>query len=316
MAFLVKLGVSLGLLALLVSTVDTAALWSVVARSSVWVLVGVVLSLVVLSLPQAWRWQMVLRGQGHRLSFLRMWSMIMAGHFFNQTLPSSIGGDAIRMFEGSRAGLPSRSAVNSVLVDRFCGLVGLIAVATAGQPFLYRLIDDPVARLYMALVVAGGLATAVLLVAAGLRLPGRLKWRPIRHLAAFFEDLGALVRQPQRWLPVLVISILVQLSLPVLVYALASSAGIVVSFGACLAVVPSVILLTVVPISVGGWGVREGAMVVGLGFVGVAASDALAISLLFGASAIAAGIPGAAFWLVLRRSASRSQTAAQPSILR
>lgn len=316
MAFLVKLGVSLGLLALLVSTVDTAALWAVVARSSIWVLAGVVLSLIALSLPQAWRWQMVLKSQGHHLPFLRMWSMNMAAHFFNQTLPSSIGGDAIRMFEGSRAGLPPRASVNSVLVDRFCGLVGLITVATAGQPFLVRLIDDPVARLYMALVVAGGFATAMLLVAAGLRLPGRLKWRRIRHLAAFFEDLGALVRQPRRWLPVLAISVFVQLSLPVLVYALATSAEIDLSFGACLAVVPSVILLTVVPISVGGWGVREGAMVVGLGFVGVAASDALAVSLLFGASAIAAGIPGAAFWLVLRRSSPGGAASVQPTILR
>jgi len=56
-----------------------------------------------------------------------------------------------------------------------------------------------------------------------------------------------------------------------------------------------------IPISFAGWGVREGAMVVGLGFAGVSPSEALAISLLLGVTQFAIGLPGCAIWLFRRR---------------
>jgi hypothetical protein len=64
-----------------------------------------------------------------------------------------------------------------------------------------------------------------------------------------------------------------------------------------LILVPLILVVSMIPISFAGWGIREGAMVVGLGFVGVASADALAISVAFGLAQIAIGLPGGAFWL-------------------
>ena len=63
---------------------------------------------------------------------------------------------------------------------------------------------------------------------------------------------------------------------------------------------PSILLISMVPISFAGWGVRESAMVVGLGFAGTSAPEALAISLLFGLTQITIGVPGGVMWLFRR----------------
>jgi len=65
-------------------------------------------------------------------------------------------------------------------------------------------------------------------------------------------------------------------------------------------------LVSMIPISFGGWGVREGAMVVFFGLVGVPAADALAMSILFGLAALVAGLPGGVLWVVQRRAQPES----------
>ena len=61
--------------------------------------------------------------------------------------------------------------------------------------------------------------------------------------------------------------------------------------------VPPIVLVTTLPISIAGWGVRESATVIGFGFIGVAPADALALSVLFGLVQIVMGVPGGIMWL-------------------
>ena len=70
-----------------------------------------------------------------------------------------------------------------------------------------------------------------------------------------------------------------------------------IEFGHCLVIVPPVLLLSVVPISLAGWGVREGAMVVAFGFVDIPIADAFALSVTMGLSLLLAGLPGGVIWL-------------------
>jgi hypothetical protein len=65
----------------------------------------------------------------------------------------------------------------------------------------------------------------------------------------------------------------------------------------CVLLLPLVTLTTVLPFSIGGWGVREGAMIVALGFVGVSATTAFSLSVVYGLVILASGIPGAFVWL-------------------
>ena len=83
---------------------------------------------------------------------------------------------------------------------------------------------------------------------------------------------------------------------------LAQGLGLPLHFWDSLALVPGIVLITFFPLSFAGWGVREGAAVVLLGFAGLAADEALAVSVLLGLGSLAAGLPGCLLWLRTRRA--------------
>jgi uncharacterized membrane protein YbhN (UPF0104 family) len=91
------------------------------------------------------------------------------------------------------------------------------------------------------------------------------------------------------------------LNFAVAAFLLGRALGLPTTFSDFLAFMPAVILATTLPVSFGGWGVREGLLVVLLGRVGVPAADALALSLLFGAGNALCGLPGLAAWLLAER---------------
>ena len=106
-----------------------------------------------------------------------------------------------------------------------------------------------------------------------------------------FRSAGAIVA----------LAAIAQLGFIASVWLAARGLGIEAGLGDCLVVVPPVIIATLLPVSIAGWGVREGAMVFGFGLLGVAAADALALSILVGIANVAAGLPGAALWLAERK---------------
>jgi hypothetical protein len=82
------------------------------------------------------------------------------------------------------------------------------------------------------------------------------------------------------------------------IWLLAASLGIGFGLLDALAVLPAVLLISSVPISIAGWGVREGSMVVGLGLLGVGNSDAALVSIFFGVLLLAFGLLGGLVWLL------------------
>ena len=82
----------------------------------------------------------------------------MIGTFFNQTLPSAIGGDAVRLWLVARAGAGWRAATYSIFVDRAVGLIALAVIIVASLPWSYRLIGDPHGRIALLLVDFAALA--------------------------------------------------------------------------------------------------------------------------------------------------------------
>jgi hypothetical protein len=87
----------------------------------------------------------------------------------------------------------------------------------------------------------------------------------------------------------------------------ASGMGIALDPGAAFVIVPAVMLVSLAPVTFAGWGLREGAMIVGLGLAGVSASDALAVSVAFGLLLVVLGVPGGVLWL-------RRAVASPPSV--
>ncbi len=292
-----KAGVSLALIFVLWRTIDVPASLAVMTRITTTALVTAVLLLVGLLVIAGLRWWMVLHRLDRPLPFWLAVRLTFVGMFFSQMLPTSVGGDAVRVWYARRAGVPYQPAIGSVLIERACGLFALSILVACGMLYLGSRID-PAARL--------ALLTALPVVVAGfavLCLADRWRWlgsiERLRPIAQFAADTRRVALSVQ-FLGLIAVSIVGHMIAAVMVYVLAVGLEVPLALFDALALVPAVVLTTVFPVSVAGWGVREGAMVVLLSFAGVAAEVALAISLLFGLLMIAAALPGLAFWLAGR----------------
>lgn len=179
---LIKIAVTLGGLFLVLSRLDPALIVSALSEVKLgWVVVGV--SLIGLGLIiRAWRWQVILRGSGGEIQFLRLVELYLVGTFFNAFLPSGLGGDVVRAAEAAH-NVPVSVAVSSVVIDRLTGLMALFVMALAVLPF--RPPDFPHALLWLIITLScAGLLGGLILV------DGRLaKWF-IDRLPSSIRNLG------------------------------------------------------------------------------------------------------------------------------
>jgi hypothetical protein len=250
----------------------------------------------------AWRWGALMRlvGVGKGFSFHEIVRTVWSANFFNTTLVSSVGGDAFRLWTIVRAGNPLGKSVNSIFLDRLTALMALMILIAISLPYVMELIADEAAFLSYALLIAAFLAGFAALFHAN-RLPRRIQhWRLVRGLANLAADTRRLSLHMDNLLPVAALSLLVHILNIFVVYVLARGLEIGISFLDCFFLVPPVILAMTLPISIAGWGVREGAMIVSLGLIGVSQESALVLSILFGLGITLAALPGGVIWLFSR----------------
>lgn len=300
-----KILISLLLLALVARSVDLAAVGALLLDLPLWAGLAAVAGMAGVTLISALRWWLILRAIGTPLPLGRTTALMFTGSFFTQVLPTSVGGDAVRIWQVTRDGLPFDRAFVGVTLERVSGLLAVVLMTAAGVLWLGPAIDQPALRLLLLAalpVLLAGLALLCLLD----RLPGKLDRRLRRlsllsRVARLLDIMAAdsrrvLLGQPLS-LHLLLLSTAAQLCSVLTVLALAQGFGLGLGWAEALAVVPAVILITFIPLSFAGWGVREGASVVMLGFVGVGADHALAISVLFGLALLTATLPGCLLWL-------------------
>ncbi len=245
-----------------------------------------------------WRWRMVMRLFGPVLPVHSSIRLFMEGYFFNNALPSTVGGDGVRIWRATTLGLPVGASISGVLLDRVTGLTGLFILVAVGQPLLYARIDDAATRIAFAAILLAGVAGIALLILAR-HIPKQLIPTPLHDgIDKLSEATHAAYLRPAISLPVLGLSVFVHGLIVLSVYVIAIGIGVDVGMFESLVLVPAVILLSTLPVSIGGWGLREGLMVVALGLAGVAADAALTVSILFGLAQIVAGLPGGVLWLM------------------
>jgi len=292
--FFLKVAVSAGLIAWLAMRVDLSPLAArFAAADPAWTCaaLGVFAGQLLVA---ALRWARIQQAIGATLATRDAVELALIGQFFSQTLPSAIGGDAVRAALAARRGMPSARAASGVLVDRGTALVVLVALVGACLPLTASLAPDPALAWTLAALVAATAAGVAFVFLVEKRLyerfaPGRV----VAFVAALACDLrAALVRAD-----IVAMALVVHLGVISTVWLLARALGVPADFGACLVLVPPIVLLTTLPVSLAGWGVRESAAVAGFALVGVAAPDALALSVAFGLVQVAAGLPGLVLWL-------------------
>lgn len=302
LSFAIKFAVSAVLLWLLVRGIDLDAVGRHMAGADpLWLLIALILAAAVLPMA-AIRWRLVTRAIGEPVTTRNALSITTIGWFFNQTLPSTIGGDAVRIYLAYRTGITKAGAIHGIVLDRLMGLFVVLAMATLFlAPLLSGLTADFQKWFLTALVVAGYVAYAVLFLISG-KFARRLD---NFHLGRLLRALSSNARATLLTLSpggvILVISVALQIVQIASVYALAAALGLEIGFSIIMIAVPTVLLISSLPISLAGWGVREQSMVLALGAMGVAPTEALAISVLLGLSWLVIGLPGALVWLGYRR---------------
>ncbi len=260
------------------------------------------------------RWGTVLSALEAELPFVTALRIFMIGAFFNQTLPSSVGGDGVRMYMAHRAGLKLGAAVNGVMLERAAVVAALVLVVLALQPYLLSRVGDEVAAWLVpaALLFAVAIASAIVFLSFLDRLPESLhRWRLVRGLAVLAGDTRRVFLHPGHAFKALAWSVLGHVNVTLCVYVLALGLSLDVTMMECLALFPPVLLVTTLPISIAGWGVREGAMVAAFGLIGVPSEGALVLSLLFGLVGMAVSLPGGIVWLT---SGERRRDIAIPEV--
>lgn len=302
---IVQIAASVGLLAALIAFVDFGALTARFREADpLWMLLGIAAGLLQLAMLGLRWW--VLNRKLHLATPLSAGDHVMLTgltHAASQVLPSSIGGDAVRVLVLKRCGVALAEAMLSVLSDRVAGLMGLLALV------LFGLLLGGVPKGAESAALAAGIAT--LLGVGGIVIAPWIATRPaVKRLAERFAleralTAGAgLMRDPVAALGILALSVLPHALNVAMAWSAAHALNLPVSWEILTLAVPLALLVMTLPVSVAGWGVREAVLVFVLGGAGFAAHDALAVSVTWGALLLAVGLIAALpslLWLARKR---------------
>ena len=288
-----RIAVTLALIALLAATIDWGAVGDAIADASWgWFVVAVALVVISFGVASA-RWRMLLVVADVPTSLLRATRAYFAGAFANNLLPTAFGGDALRAWLVARESRPFARSLTSVVVDRAtalgCGLA-LAWVGVAVDPGSLEASQlAPLAVVSaLALVALGALLAALRVRGLGRFVPERARpW-----LAEVAETLRVYVADRPLVALVLALGLGFQLLIVAATWALSETLGLGLDPSLIAVVVPLVLIATALPISVGGFGVREGSFVALLADAGVSAADATLLSLLSAAVMVLASLPG------------------------
>jgi len=312
LSFWVRICISAALLAVLASNVPDldgilparhhALTFALLLLAVVTTLVGVVLS--------AWRWQRVLAVFDTPVRLGTLTSHYLAGLFVGNVLPSTIGGDVLRVARCSTSTGSAETSFASVVLERLTGFIALPVIVFTG--FLARpsLVDE--GRSWLALLIAGvtlGALSVLLLLAGHPAIAGRFRgsesWT--RFIGAVHEGVDSLRRRPRLSLGIIGTALVYQTSVVVAVALLFRTLDLPVPLAGVIAFVPAVAMMQVLPLSVSGLGVREGMLVLFLHPFGVSNGQAIAVGLLWYASTLAISMIGAPAFAVGHRAKARVQ---------
>jgi uncharacterized protein (TIRG00374 family) len=264
--------------------------------------VGVILS--------AWRWQRVLLAFDLHVPLRTLTGHYFAGLFVGNVLPSTIGGDVLRVARGSNSTGSTTTAFASVALERLTGFVALPLLVLLGFVLRPSLLE--VDRSWVALLVAGvtlGALSLILFLAGHPRLAGRFaehtNW--MRFIGAIHLGVDNLRRKPQHAFAVLGTAVVYQASVVIAVALIFRTLDLPVPVGASFAYVAAVAMVQVLPLSFSGLGVREGMLVLLLVPLGVDQAQAIAAGLLWFSATLVVSMFGAPSFAVGHRGTRRDE---------
>jgi len=289
--------VTAGLLWALLAHADLHHAKELVDHLSLPLLTAAATALLATSPFSALRWHIVLAAETTSPGPWTLLKIVLVGLFFNQVLPTGVGGDVVRAWRCHRLGIGAAAAIRSLVLDRVSGYLVMVALFAASLPVLLHILPDPRQRYGVVLLLGMALCGLFALFLIDY-LPRRaLHFRLVAEFAALSREGRRLFARPVRLAALLGLAA-ATIGLTILSFMLVGdSLGVDLSFGSWIVIVPPVSLIQLVPVSLAGWGVRELGFVVVLAGFGIPTEGALATSLLVGLCQIVVGLPGGLLWL-------------------
>lgn len=319
---LIKILVSLTLLFILLRTAGVGETIERVRSAHVgYFLIALAIYLITLFV-RGYRWQILLAAQHIRVPLPRLVYLYFVGSFFNIVLPSGMGGDVVKFYELARHApeeMPHFRArvASSVLADRISGVVVLLLMGLSVVPFARAPLEPATVLLITALALGSMVAVVVLLNVRvrtwfERRIPG-LEWLlEQRGISGLYTSLDAYT-----WSALFraaLVSLVFNALMIGLNVALGLTFGVHIPLSYYFVFVPIISLLLVIPLSINGFGLREGGYTALFGQAGVATSRALSMSLAFGAVVIITGLIGGLLYLGRNALTLGTQRAAAPGV--
>jgi uncharacterized membrane protein YbhN (UPF0104 family) len=215
----------------------------------------------------------------------KLFSLYMIGSFFNTFMPGVIGGDAVKAYYLYRETNMANISFGSIFMDRYLGFIGLLILCSIAFPFGLNYFHGSKTEWLLPFAIFIFFFASFLIF--GLRLGQR-----IRFLAEFYNYFHTYRSQKNKIIKGLILSMIIQFFGVTSVSVLAYGLGENIPFLSFLIFVPLIILFAMLPVSISGFGVREGAFVFFFGLIGVRSETATALSLLWFLTMATAGIIG------------------------
>ncbi len=309
----VQLAVSGGLIGYLVWKIDLGTTADYIASSNPLYVAAAAAIYVMTLLPMAWRWRVLLASKGLHEPLTWLTKLYFIGYAASQVLPTGIGGDAVRMVEHARKRPRAKGeAAAAILMERIIGSAGILIVVAIGLalavgrydnigPLIWVEVACVVALAVFGLLLFSRRANAVLQE----RIPRGSARRLQRGLNAVWTALHGYRSETRALGLVLTVTVGVQFVRMLAIWLCGEAVGVDVSPLVYVILGPLLFLVTMVPVTVNGLGVRESFFVFFLARFGVPHDAAFAAGFLFFAVTIAAALPGGLIlaWRSLRGAA-------------
>jgi uncharacterized membrane protein YbhN (UPF0104 family) len=302
----VKIAVSIILLAILFSRIELTRLWSIARQASIVWLCAALGIYVINVLASVWRWHVLLGAQQIDMPVPALIQSFLVAHFFNNFLPSNIGGDVIRIRDSSRITGSKTLAATVVLADRVIGLIGLVLVAAMGATMVAGLAGHVPSPIWPSWLWAGFLGATMVSVPAVLAPAG--VGRLLQPLTVLHPEwvgdridsvTGALARfrdRPSAIARCFGGAVFVQTTVVIFYIAVAHALRVPIAPWDLAVIVPLSFVVQMLPVSVNGFGVREATFSFYFTRVGLPLESALAVSLVAAVLIMFFSLSGGVVW--------------------
>ena len=282
---IIRAGFSVGLLGLLFWRMDLRQFSDVYRNMNILLFLTSLLSYLLLFILMSYRWQLLLRVLGIHTSIQRLYKTYLVGVFFNNFFPTAIGGDIIRGYNLYQYTQKGKETAISVIIERFLGSTSLLVIAVAGLALSYPWFYDPVlAGLILAAFLVYLIVLFVMLTPTTFILIDRfLQKFKIKTLGSKLLKIPEVISiyrsSPHLLLRLIIFSLFIQSLAIIIYYILCHSLHLEIPLVYVFLFFPVINIVSMIPISLGGLGIREGISIYLFEKIGVVPAHAMGLSL-------------------------------------